>query len=89
MLDLRLPCWDKGRRDSRRIHESLEDTESLPFSAIGWDTRSPPRMNECLLPLDLGDESETAVKGRGTLVGLVGGEAKAPGEASASWRKDA
>jgi hypothetical protein len=87
MLDLRLPCCDNGRRDSRRIQESLDDTESLAFSAIGWDVKSPPRMNECRLPLDLGDETETPVSGRGTvvgLVGLIGCESRGPGPGSAS-----
>lgn len=92
MLDRRLPCWDSGRRDSRRIQDSLDDTESLAFSAMGWDARSPGRMNECLLLLDRGDETEMPVRGRGALVGLVGlvgCELRGPGPTSASWRKEA
>jgi hypothetical protein len=92
MLDLRLPCWDMGRRDSRRIQDSLDDIESLAFSAMGWDARSPGRMSECLLLLDRGEETEMAVRGRGALVGLVGlvrCEVRGPGPASASWRKEA
>jgi len=91
-LDLRLPCWDSGRRDSRRIQESLDDTESLAFSAIGWDARSPGRTNECLLLPDLGDETETPVSGRGALVGLkglVGCEVRGPVGPSVSWWKEA
>lgn len=93
-LDLRLPCWDSGRRDSLRIQESLDDTESLAFSAMGWEAKSPGRINECLLLLDLGDATETPVMGRGALVGLiglnglVGCEAREPGYTSAIWRKD-
>jgi hypothetical protein len=92
MLDLRLPCWDRGRRDNRRIQDSLDDTESLQFSAMGCDVTSPGRINDCLLLLDLGDEIETPVRGRGTLVGLVGlagCDVRGPGGTSASWRKDA
>ena len=39
-LDLKLPCWERGRRERRLIHEPLEDTESLAFSAIGRMERS-------------------------------------------------
>jgi hypothetical protein len=46
-------------------------------------------MNDWRLLLDLGDESETPVRGRGTLVGLVGCEVRGPGGPSASWRKEA
>jgi len=57
-LDLGLPCWDNGRMDSRRIHESLEDTESRGgFSTIGRELRSLCRINECLLSLSLGDKT--------------------------------
>jgi hypothetical protein len=35
ILDLRLPCWDMGRSDNRRIHEPLDETESRKSSAIG------------------------------------------------------
>lgn len=34
-LDLMLSCWDRGRIDSRRIQEPLEDMESRGSSAIG------------------------------------------------------
>jgi len=57
-LDLGLPCCDSGRMESRLIHESLEETESLGgFSAIGLELRSACRKNECLLSFSLGDET--------------------------------
>ena len=88
-LDLGLPCWDSGRRDSRRIQESLDDTESRAFSAIGLDARSPNLMKECLRPVALGDVAWTAVSGRGT-PGVGGGcEVRGEGVASASWRNEA
>jgi hypothetical protein len=92
MLDLRLPCWDRGRRDSRRTQDPFDDTESLQFSAMGCEVKSPGRMNDCLLLLDLGDETEIPVRGRGTLVGLVGlvgCDVRGPGGTSVSWRKEA
>lgn len=35
MLDRGLPCWDKGRIDSRRIHEPLDEIESLWSWTVG------------------------------------------------------
>lgn len=89
MLDLVLPCWDSGLSDKRRIQDSLDDTESRGFSAIGRDARSPNRIKECLLPLDLGDETWTPVRGRGALVDPVECGLRGPGPASTSWRKEA
>ncbi len=56
---------------------------------MGCEAKSPCRMNEYLLPLDLGDVTETPVRGRGTLVGLVGYEVRGGGAASVSWRNEA
>jgi len=49
MLDLGLPCCESGRMERRLIHDPLEDTESLAFSAIGRFVRSVCRMKDCRL----------------------------------------
>jgi hypothetical protein len=87
-LDLRLPCWDNGRRDNRRTQEPLEDTESRGSSAIGLEVTSPCRRNECLLLFDFGDERWTLPKGRGAPPELVGCEIRGPGLTSMISRKE-
>jgi hypothetical protein len=60
-LDLGLPCWDRGRIESLRIHELLDEIESL-FSAIIGPAPSPCLRNECLLPGGL-DEANCELNG--------------------------
>jgi hypothetical protein len=54
MLDLGLPCCDKGRTDSLRIQDPFEETESRVCSAIGGTLYSPALIKECLLLATLG-----------------------------------
>lgn len=49
ILDRGLPCCESGRiEESRFIHDPLEDTESLEFSAIGRADRSFCLKKDCL-----------------------------------------
>ena len=45
-LDLVLPCCDRGRIDSRRIHDPLDEKESRESSAMVGAGKSPVRMND-------------------------------------------
>lgn len=54
MLDLMLPCCERGRIDSRLIHEPLDENESLASSAMGGGAQSPCLIKDCRLLVDFG-----------------------------------
>lgn len=80
-LDLGLPCWDKGRMESRLIQDPREDMESRGTSDIGGGTPSPGRINEALLLVGFGGLVWEPVVGgsrmRVVVAGIIG---------RASWR---
>lgn len=53
MLDLGLPCCERGRIDSLRIHDPFDENESLDTSVIVEAAKSPCRTKDCrrLVPL--------------------------------------
>lgn len=53
-LDLRLPCWDNGLKDSRLIHEPLDERESLTGSPGARVEGSPCFTSEAVLLLFFG-----------------------------------
>ena len=65
MLDLGLPCCDRGRIDQRRlIHEPFEENESLETSEMGGGTLSACLMAEYRRLNVLGGVVWAAVAGR-------------------------
>lgn len=54
MLDRGLPCWDRGRIESLRIHELFDEKESRDVSVIVEAAKSPCRTDDCRRLVDLG-----------------------------------
>mgnify|MGYP006976734904 FL=1 len=86
VLDLGLPCWDSGRRDRRRIHDSRDELESRAFSTVAFGVGSLDRRKKGLIHSDLDEESCAAVAGRGIFAELVASGERGPGPMSLSCK---